>query len=85
MNPPNASSHFPHVNLLGMDLCVLSGAKIVLDYGQKSATLQFPPPMEVISSIYGICVNLSPAPYADRDQTEGSTKIWHILYGELGI
>ena len=43
VNPPNANSHFPHVNLLGTDFCVLSGAKIVLDYQQQSATLQFPP------------------------------------------
>ena len=43
VNPPNASSHFPHVNLLGTDFCALYGAKVVLDYGRKSATIQFPP------------------------------------------
>jgi len=29
VNPPNANSHFPHVNLLGTDFCALSGAQIV--------------------------------------------------------
>ncbi|OXV08941.1 hypothetical protein Egran_03296 [Elaphomyces granulatus] len=46
VNPPNANSHFPHVNLLGTDFCAVSGAKIVLDYRLRSATLQFPYPWE---------------------------------------
>ncbi|OCK91794.1 uncharacterized protein K441DRAFT_664376 [Cenococcum geophilum 1.58] len=41
VNPPNASSHFEHVNLLGVDFCVLAGIKVIIDYVKKTATMHF--------------------------------------------
>ena len=42
MHPPNASSHFEHVNLLGADFCFLHGIQVFIDYDKITATMHFP-------------------------------------------
>jgi hypothetical protein len=42
VHPPNANSHFEHVNLLGADFCTLSRMKINIDYDEKTTTMRFP-------------------------------------------
>jgi len=42
VHPPNASSHFEHVNLLGSDFCFLYEMEITIDYQKQTATMQLP-------------------------------------------
>ncbi|OCK73433.1 hypothetical protein K432DRAFT_387401 [Lepidopterella palustris CBS 459.81] len=43
VNPPNADSHFEHVNLLGADFCAYSGTKAIINYVKRTATIHFSP------------------------------------------
>lgn len=42
VHPPNANSHFEHVNLLGADFCATYGIKVFIDYENGTATMHFP-------------------------------------------
>jgi hypothetical protein len=46
MNPPNASSHFESVNLLGADFCDSVGIDVNVSYRNRTATMLFPSELE---------------------------------------
>ena len=42
VNPPNANSHFEHVNLLGANFCASFQIKVIADYQENIAAMHFP-------------------------------------------